>query len=124
MVCPYCGDQSTYGFPVSCDDEDCTMNYFCKNCEYYFTICLACYERTDIAYLMKLVSHPNLENIKDSTDEFKISTNDDCDSNIVYIAPRDYFDEKTFGPITGPDGGYSSQWKCDMCNTEREITDK
>lgn len=43
---------------------------------------------------------------------------------VRYVDPTFAFDEKVFGMLTGPDGGFQSIWRCGECNMLMTFNDK
>jgi len=71
--------------------------------------------------LCKLLSHHNYKEITESTDDYDIIHDDAYDwvdeRRIKYKKPTYYFDENIFGDLTGPDGGFPSEWSCNCCES-------
>jgi len=47
---------------------------------------------------------------------------DDIRTIILYTKPTYFYNKKLFQELTGPDGGFTSTWKC-SCSV-REVIDK
>lgn len=128
IKCLKCKKNTTFGCSFDIGSGK-LISYFCNTCNIYYNMCNGCYNNGEY-YLCKLIEHHNYNNVT------KIPTSicdiieryDPYDDNsktiIKYSKPVYFFDESIFGYFTGPDGGYTSIWKCDNCNNTSIFEDK
>ncbi len=133
LKCLNCGNFTSYGVMINCDYEN-IYHYECFECYGYYAVCFDCENpNANKVHLAKLLSHHNFYNLTDNEDYYKIVPDDNYEEDpddkyeedstmIHYTKPVYFFDQKKFGELTGPDGGYVSVWKC-KCST-RVINDK
>jgi hypothetical protein len=143
IKCISCHNYTTY--PSRIDQYDSKLfHYECRTCAGIYAVCVGCENITnETVHLAKLISHHNSEEVEEDGENYKVTTfnfdnlreeektnftqyKDELDiyenSEIVYTQPTYFYDEDKFGPITGPDGGFQSTWKC-KCSTFI-VTDK
>jgi len=100
--------------------------YTCLYCEYTYGVCYncnCCNENTKNVRLSKLIEHHNYYDVpKNSNENYRIINSNKDETIVRYKIPSYFFNEKIFGEITGPDGGFSSTWYC-KCGL-RTVTDK
>lgn len=135
------------------DDENAKkfIIYYCDPCSRMYVACYNCITH-EKCQLMTLVEHHNFNYKKfpltseinsgqiqqvvderkwrlygyyeNETDEYN---NDNIQFNfttLLHVIPGYVYDAHKFGPITGPDGGGFSKWKCNICDTEVTYCDK
>ena len=144
IKCPTCNEYTSYGSKVSCEKKNNDIIFYeCFKCCGYYGVCFTCNDvNNDKVELAQLIEHHNFNTIKKDEDDFKVvlelneysGTLEDCEdddqvdelyihySSICYTKPIYFYDENKFSEFTGPDGGYTSEWKCN-CST-RTILDK
>lgn len=124
IKCLKCDEYTCYGTTIDCDGNNLFF-YECKNCMLYYAVCFDCQKNKDcVVKLSRLVEHHNYNGLSDGDGYVVTKTKGVyCGCNMIrYLKSVYFYDEGKFGDITGPDGGYESEWKCD-CST-RVIIDK
>ncbi len=130
IKCPSCENKTTYG--VIIDYEEQHFSYECKYCKKYFMICRDCYDDFSGGNPMELKEHFTTNKINKS-DNYKITelSGNDYKNTLMtdvkyiqYIKPIYFYDEKKFGDIIGPCGGYRPVWICNKHNKEFILSDK
>ncbi len=132
--CPLCKHKSTFGTFI--DLEEDMLSFECPRCLLVFCVCQTCYPLAqmrdgDSVGFMRLLRHPNTENVTTEKDgAFSVENDEEFDEEyeidtaIVYKQPVYYFSESKFGMVTGPCGGYASEWYCDKCKQTTFLQDK
>lgn len=130
--CIRCNELTCYGVLIGAGDM--IITYECKKCEIYHCICDECncdkmnkFMNTEqYVKLLELQHHQIVEDdreVPENRNKYFI-TFDGKLRKVTYVTPTYCFDEKIFGEITGPVGGFESYWKCDCCDNTLELLDK
>lgn len=118
LQCPKCNQYTSYGVYLDASYGYEIKHYECFNCKGYYCVCFDCEDvNNGTVHLAQLISHHNYDNVQTNGDDYILTNNE-----ISYTKPTYFYDESRFGYITGPDGGFSSVWKCD-CSI-MEVNDK
>ena len=130
IICPQCENKTKYGVLIDYIEQH--ISYECNNCNGYFTACRDCYDEYNSGNLMELKEHfttnkisksNNYEILKLSGNDYKTITMHTV-QHIKYIKPVCFYNEKIFGDIIGPCGGYLSIWNCKKHDKEFMLSDK
>lgn len=129
IKCPQCSSRTDYAALIDCVELQ-MLSYFCQNCSCWYQACVKCLKNNDMVINpMKLVV----------ADESEVKVNPDMSRSIedwstvkiqkegetIYVSSELHcWPEKILGLITGPDGGYPSDWYCNTCEKQYHLVDK
>ena len=136
--------------PSHTDDELKVFMFECYHCVGYYAICWTCFKenvsfdcKRDVT-LTRLRSHRGcdqesiqewvkhiIKTRRDAQPKIMVEVctettqdgDDEFEQRLIFHKPCYFYSEATFGPITGPDGGYDSVWECEQCDRLYTICD-